>query len=159
MIKEENIKTNQVVIFQIEQLNYALNLSVVERVLPSVEVTPLPQAPEKILGIINFHGKILPVIDMRNAFNLPKRDISLDDHFIIARTSRRLFALLVDSVKGAFDVNSVHMNDSEKIIPFSELFSGIVIMENNLILISNLEQFLSLKEHHKLDVALKENKL
>ena len=49
----------QLVSFVIVEQQYALPLSVVERVLPMVAVSPLPHAPSIALGVINLHGQVI----------------------------------------------------------------------------------------------------
>ena len=76
----------RLVVFGIEGQRYALPLLAVERVLPMVAVSPLPKAPSVALGVINFHGQVVPVLDIRNRFGLPSRDYGLTGHLLIART-------------------------------------------------------------------------
>ncbi len=82
--------------FLLDDQRYALHLDVVERVIPAVEITPLPKAPEIVLGLINIRGKIIPVLNIRRRFRLPDRETELTDHFIIANTSKRTVALPAD---------------------------------------------------------------
>jgi purine-binding chemotaxis protein CheW len=96
----QKTETGKIVLFSLEEPRYALYLSAVERVIRSVEITPLPKAPEIVLGVINLQGEIIPVIDIRRLFHLPAREIDLEDQFITARTSKRLLVLSVDSVEG-----------------------------------------------------------
>jgi purine-binding chemotaxis protein CheW len=79
----QNSDTSKLVLFSLEEPRYALYLSAVERVIRSVEVTPLPKAPEIVIGVINIQGEIIPVIDIRKLFHLPIHEISIDDLFII----------------------------------------------------------------------------
>jgi purine-binding chemotaxis protein CheW len=81
------------VVFTLDERRYALYLPAVERVVPAVEVTPLPNAPEVVLGVINVQGRIIPVINVRKRFGLRERDIEPNDRFILARTSRHVVAL------------------------------------------------------------------
>jgi purine-binding chemotaxis protein CheW len=144
----------EIVLFSIDEPRYALNLYAVERVIPSVEITPLPKAPEIVLGVINFQGEIIPVIDIRKLFRLPIREINLDDQFIIARTSKRLVALAVDSVIGVTDLINDKVTDIKASMPFADYISGVTVFENNIILINDLEKFLSLDEQQALDKIL-----
>jgi purine-binding chemotaxis protein CheW len=41
----------------------------VERIVRVVEVTPLPKAPEIVLGVVNVQGQIIPVINIRKRFS------------------------------------------------------------------------------------------
>jgi len=72
-----------IIIFSLDEPRYALPLSLVERVVRIVEITPLPKAPDIVMGVINMHGQILPVINVRRRFNLPEREIRLEDQLIM----------------------------------------------------------------------------
>ncbi|MBN1829042.1 MAG: chemotaxis protein CheW [Deltaproteobacteria bacterium] len=50
------------VVFTLDGNRYALSLSSVQRIVRVVEITPLPAAPEIVIGIINVQGKIIPVV-------------------------------------------------------------------------------------------------
>ena len=88
---------DQIVVFMLDAMRCALRLSCVERIVRLVEIAALPEAPEIVLGIINVHGEIIPVIDLRKRFCLPERELELDSHLVIARTARRRVALLAIS--------------------------------------------------------------
>ena len=55
--------------FSLDHWRCALPLSAVERSYRAVAVTPLPEAPEKVLGIVNVHGIVHPVIDTEVTFD------------------------------------------------------------------------------------------
>src|SRR5262245_21471826 len=61
-------------VFRLAEQHYALPLLTVERVLPMVAVSPLPQAPSLTLGVINLHGLVVPVLDLRRRFGLPAHE-------------------------------------------------------------------------------------
>ncbi|MDP2337061.1 MAG: chemotaxis protein CheW [Bacteroidota bacterium] len=150
-----NSNGNQtIVLFRHDELRYALYLSAVQRVVSTVEITPLPKAPEIVMGIVNFHGEIIPVINIRKRFNLPEREIELDDQLIIARTSKRLVGLLVDSVSGVHELEHYQLTATEGAFPYADYLSGIAKVENNIVLIHDLEKFLSLDEQQVMDEVL-----
>jgi purine-binding chemotaxis protein CheW len=86
------------VVFLLAEQRYALPLRMVERVLPMVAVSPLPQAPPMTLGVINLHGTVIPVVDLRRRFGFPQHEYGLAAHLLLARTTRRTLALPVDEV-------------------------------------------------------------
>jgi len=53
---------------------FAVNVTQVLEVLQKQPITAIPNAPESILGIINFRGEIVPVYDFRSILKFPKRD-------------------------------------------------------------------------------------
>jgi purine-binding chemotaxis protein CheW len=146
----------QIVVFSLDEPHYALDLSVVVRIVRAVEITPLPKAPEIVLGVINVHGQIVPVVDIRKRFRLPEHEMDLDDRFIIACTSRRLVALLVDDVISVQRLRNRIIASAEGDLPFAEYIKGVVEVGEDLILIYDLDQFLSLDEKQKLEKALSE---
>jgi len=143
-----------IVVFSLDEPRYALYLSSVERVVRAVEITPLPKAPEIVLGIIDVRGKVMPVLDIRKRFRLPARDMNLDDRFILARTARRRLALRVDSVAGVHELTEGEMVSAKRAPPFAQYLKGVAKVEENLVLIHDLDQFLSLDEERILDGAL-----
>jgi purine-binding chemotaxis protein CheW len=84
-------------IFALDDVRFALGAELIECVVRAVEVSPLADAPPGVLGVINLHGRIIPVLDIRPRFGLKSREISLSDHFVIARAGEREVAVLVDS--------------------------------------------------------------
>jgi len=149
-------KSNQFVVFCLDNQKYALSLPDVDRVVRTVEITRLPKAPEIVLGVINIQGRITPVINIRKRFRLPEREIDPEDRFIIAETSKRLVALMVDEVRGVIESREQEMVKAEKILPDMEYIEGVMKLENDIVFIHDLDKFLSLEEEKKLDDAMRE---
>ena len=149
-------RLSRLVNFNLDDQKYALFLSAVIRIIRVVEITGLPKAPEIVLGVINMHGLIIPVFDICKRFRLPQREMQLDDQLIIASTSKRTVALLVDSVNDVIEIPEEKIIAGEKILPGLEYVEGVVKTEDGMILIHDLEQFLSLQEEKVLHEALEE---
>ncbi|MBT3385827.1 MAG: purine-binding chemotaxis protein CheW [Prolixibacteraceae bacterium] len=148
----DNIK---ILVFSLDELSYALDLSTIERVVAAVEITPLPKAPEIITGVINYHGKIITVFNIRKLFNLPCREIEPENQFIIAQTKKRLVAIITDSVTGIVELNPRQIVNAEQEFPFTDYISGVANLGANLILINDLDKFLSIDEAKLLEKAIK----
>jgi purine-binding chemotaxis protein CheW len=129
-------------------------LSAVHRVVYAVETTPLPSAPEIVLGVINAEGRIVPVINIRKRFELPDKQIGPDDHVIIALTARRSVALVTDSVSGVAEIPPDTLVDSSSILPYVPYVKGIAKLPDGMVIIHDLESFLSLEEDRALDDAM-----
>ncbi len=145
---------NQIVVFSLDCRRYGLALSAVERVVRMVDITPLPQAPTLIFGIINVQGQVIPVVNPRRRFRLMERNCELSDQLILARTARRTVAFVVDVV---IDVLEYTLEDSvraQEIIPGMEYINGVVKLSDGLVLIHDLDTFLSLEEEKTLDAAI-----
>ena len=144
----------RVAVFTLGDQRYALPLSAVERVVRVVEVTPLPQAPDIVLGVVNVQGRIIPVVNPRRRFRLPERDIALTDQLVIAHTTRRPVALVVDAVTGVLEYSGREAVGARDIVPGTEYVEGVVKLADGLVLIHDLDRFLSLDEATALDRAI-----
>ncbi len=143
------------VVFTLDEQRYALPLSVVERVVHAVEVTPLPKAPEIVLGVVNVRGRVIPVVNVRKRFRLPEREIELSDQFIIARAAKRPVALVVDTVAGIHEHLEREVIKAEDVLPAMEYVDGVAKLEDGLVLVHDLDKFLSLEEEEALDDSLR----
>jgi purine-binding chemotaxis protein CheW len=147
-------RLRKLVTFNLDDRKFALYVSAVQRMIRVVEVTALPKAPEIVVGIINLQGTVISVFDIRMRFRLPAREVRIDDQMIIATTAKRTVALLVDSVNGVIEIPEEEIIAAEQILPNLEYVEGVVKNEDGMILIHDLERFLSLPEEKALDEAL-----
>lgn len=144
----------RLVVFDLERQRYALHLSVVERVLPMVAVSPLPKAPAIALGVINLRGAVLPVLDLRRRLALPAREYGVTAHLVVARTSRRRVAMPVDEVLGVQEVAATAVVAPDVVLPGTAHVAGIATLPDGLLFIHDLDAFLSLNEEQQLTEAL-----
>jgi purine-binding chemotaxis protein CheW len=147
-------KSGQLVVFALDAQRYALRLSAVEQIVRVVEIAPLPQAPGIILGIVNVQGRIAPVFHIRMRFHLPDREIHLSDHLIIARTAKRLVALVADTVTGVVMQAREEMTAAGRILPGLDYVEGVVKLDDGLVFIHDLDTFLSVEEEKTLEKAM-----
>ncbi|HLO25678.1 MAG TPA: chemotaxis protein CheW [Geobacteraceae bacterium] len=145
---------DNLVVFALDSQPYALALSTVERAVRIVEITPLPQAPEIVFGVINLEGRIIPVMNIRRRFRLPERRPGLSDQLLIARTARRTVALVVDEVRGVLECPAHAEIDPAAIVPGLEYVTGVIKLSDSLLLIHDLDEFLSLEEEEVLAAAI-----
>ncbi len=95
-------RKNTFLSFRIGKETFAVSVQKVLEVLEKQYVTEVPNVPDYVEGVINFRGKIIPVIDTRLKFNLPKRTeeqkyviIVFDIH---AEEKKMLVGAMADSV-------------------------------------------------------------
>ncbi len=147
-------KINKLVIFQLGQQRFALHLYHVETIIHSVEIQPLPMAPDFIAGTINYHGSFLPVIDLRKLFLLPVRELELTDHFIITRKASTRVVIWADSVSEVVEVDNSEIESTGKILMDSEFIEGLFKIQDDIVLIHDLDKLLETDQIVKLRMAL-----
>ena len=144
----------QLVIFNLDALQLALPLSVMKRVIHVVKITPLPHAPEIVIGVINVHGCIIPVVNIRKRFQLPEREPFLHDQIMLLQTPKISVAVMVDAVGSVVERQHQEVIMADKILPHIEYVKGAIKLESNIIFIHDIDTFLSLEEEKTLFNAL-----
>jgi purine-binding chemotaxis protein CheW len=139
-------KSNHYLIFILEKERYALSVSSVERIFQAVNITHLPEGPDILKGIIKMKGLIVPVINIRKRLNLPDKELELSDTMIIARTEKLIVALLVDEVTGLMEIEEKDMEQKDNILPGLKYIEGVIKFSSDIIIVCNLDDFLSLEE-------------
>jgi purine-binding chemotaxis protein CheW len=142
------------VVFSLDSGRYALPLAAVERVVRAVEITRLPGAPPIVLGAINVQGRVLPVFNIRRRFGLPERDIGPADQFVIARGANRAVVLAVDEAQGVLQSPLSDTVSAESIMTGLGYVQGAIRSPDGLVLIQDLDLFLSDAESRALDEVL-----
>lgn len=144
---------SQLVVWTLDAQRYALPLSVVERVARAVALTPLPDAPTAICGVIDIHAQLIPVVDMRLRLRLPPREVVLTDLLMVAHGARRTMAFFVDAVSGVAD-RPPDTLPADALAAGDGCIAGIARLPDGIVLIQDLDRLLSLDEERTLDVAL-----
>ena len=142
------------VVFSLDAGRYALPLATVERIVRAVAVTHLPCAPSLVLGAIDVQGRVLPVFNVRRRFGLPERDIDPADQFVIARSASRTVVLVVDAAQGVLQSPLSDTTSAASIATGLEHIRGVIRLADGLVLIQDLDLFLSAAQSRALDEAL-----
>ncbi len=149
---ENDMQTSQSYLaFTIEEQGYALPLHSVKKVIRAVELTRLPDSPPILKGLLNMHGEIIPVLNLRSRFGLPERDILFEDRIILCKLAEKVIAFGVDLVSGVVEVAPDKFDAAKKILPeMDSSVSGVGKTGNETILIYDLDKLFSLNDIREL---------
>jgi purine-binding chemotaxis protein CheW len=104
----------EVVVFEVDGRSYALPLEQVVEVVRMVAVTPVPEAPPWIAGVVNLRGAMIPMIDLRPRLGLPRTEIDPSQVFLVAAARGRTVGVLADRVEDVVDVASAAIERIEE---------------------------------------------
>lgn len=86
------------VVFRLGEEAYALKLHTVREIIMVGMITPVPRAPGFIEGVLNLRGEVMPVIDLRDRFGLPRQAATSLSRIVITAIAGVWTGLVVDSV-------------------------------------------------------------
>lgn len=132
-----------------------LPVEVVVELHRMVATVPLPAAPAVIDGIIDVRGTVVAVLDLRARFGLSRRPASPNDHLVLVRVEDRTVALRVDRVLDLVTVPTTAVVAARGLAPGPHL-QGVARLDDGLLLIHDVDAFLSDDESAALDDALAE---
>jgi purine-binding chemotaxis protein CheW len=112
--EEKAEKYIEVVEFLLSYEKYAIESSYVREIYPLKELTPMPCTPQFVLGIINVHGQIISVIDIKKFFELPEKGLSDLNKVIILHNDVMEFGILADVILG---VNNISLSELQPSLP------------------------------------------
>ncbi|TAN39529.1 MAG: purine-binding chemotaxis protein CheW [Nitrospirae bacterium] len=146
--------SEQLLVFLSEGKRFAIRLQTVERVVRAVQVMPLPEGPDIVTGVINVHGQIIPIVNIRRKFRQPERVIDPDDNIVIVKGSKWTVAFAVDSVEGIIDRKQEEIISAESILPEMHYTEGVVIIHDDIVFLHDIDKGLSFEEKDRLEAML-----
>jgi purine-binding chemotaxis protein CheW len=151
-----------VLAFNVLDQRYALPVKNIFQIIDMVEITRLPAAPRIIIGVIDFHGQVIPVVDMRRRLKLPSQPYQLHTPILITQLEERTVGIVVDQVSEVVEL-SPHQIEAPSRIFTEEMalqvhhLNGIARLSDGLVLLLEPTTFLSAEEEESLEEALAEN--
>jgi len=88
--------------FSLGKENYGVSILKVTEIIGMLDITPVPQTPDYIKGVINLRGKIIPVMDLRTKFGMDTKEYNERTCIIVVemmlKDSKKLLGVVVDMV-------------------------------------------------------------
>ncbi len=152
----EKSSENHYIVFGVAEEEYGVEVLKVQEIIRYIAPTRLPGTPKRVKGVINFRGKIIPVIDMRVALNLPERPYDEFTVVIVMDILSKRIGIIVDQVT---DLATFTSGDLQKDLDFeshlsSQFINGLGTLNGKLIILLNMDQVLSESEMEFLDKQL-----
>jgi len=145
--------------FELDSQRYAVPADQVVRVVRMVAVTPLPGAPAVVEGVVDVHGTMVPVFDLRVRAGLSARAIHPSQHLIVLRGLDRYVAVRVDDAADVVSVDEADITGLPALAAAGigagvQHISGVAATSDGTMLIYDLRAFLSQSEAAALATAL-----
>lgn len=139
-------KEIKILIFSINNEYYATDIMEVERILGYETPTKIPDSPSFVEGVINYEGKILPVISLSKRFNLlagqnEKNDLKI----IVAKENERKIGIIVDVVSEVRNISTDSIENPPEVVSgiSSRYIKGLIKIDKKIIIFLNISSILT----------------
>ncbi|MBN2222640.1 MAG: purine-binding chemotaxis protein CheW [Vallitaleaceae bacterium] len=144
----KTIGTTQFIVVKFDQEQYGINIQYIQNIVRIMRITRVPNAPSYIKGVINLRGEIIPVMSVRNKFELQPDSYSNSTRIIIVKVEGHAIGLIVDQV---LEVIQLSDDQIEKIVRDSaddkaKFVYAVGKIGNELVTLLNIEALIGVEE-------------
>lgn len=142
----------QLVSFVIENEEFGIDILTVQEIIRHVEITRVPNAPSFVEGVINLRGHIVPVVDLRKRFGLPRRAPDKNTRIVVVELDNRVVGFVLDAVKEVTRVERSVIEPAPELTLSidTQYIKGVAKLEDRLLILLDLGEVLSVEEQQAL---------
>ncbi len=122
----------QLVVFELDDEEYAVQITDLREIIRIPEITPIPNTPEFIRGILNLRGKIVVAVDLEKRFHLVRENKKAPRHIIIAEVNENIFGVIVDEVAEILRVSVASVQKTPALVSskiHADYLKGVVVLD------------------------------
>jgi len=143
--------------FSLDCEEYGIGILKVKEIIGMMRITPVPQTPEFVMGVINLRGKVIPVIDLRLRFGMNSIDYKDRTCIVVVEIDSNPgsihIGIVVDAVSEVINIKS---NDIEDIPSFgitlsTEYILGMAKVAGSVRILLDIDRVLNTDELVMLD--------
>ena len=145
----------QVVSFKLGSEEYGVDIAQVQEINRMVAVTHVPRAPQFMEGVINLRGQLIPIIDLRTRFGMPRAEHTKNTRIVVTEIAAKRVGMVVDSVSEVLRLPNDAIEDAPEMITGvdTEYIRGVGKVEDRLIILLDLARIVSNAEKRELEAA------
>jgi purine-binding chemotaxis protein CheW len=143
---------HQYLTFKLGEEMFAVDVSQVREILDVTTITKVPRAPAFMRGVINVRGSVVPVVDLRMKFDMPKSEQTVDTRIVVMEISLdgelTIIGTLADAVHNVMDIEQSGIEPAPKVgAKWNTAFiQGIGKHNDEFIIILNVDRIFSAEE-------------
>ena len=144
MNSQDKAREEQLVVFELGQESYGVEIGRVQEIDRMERVTAVPHAPAFVEGVINLRGRITPVVDLRARLGLPRAEPTPRTRIVVAKQGEEWVGLVVDAVSEVLRIPTDAIEPPSSMVVTSEsaCLRGIAKLQDRLIILLDLDRVL-----------------
>ena len=140
---------SQYLTFMLDGEEYGIDILKVQGIQSYGKVTPLPQTPDYVLGVVNLRGAIVPIIDLRLRFEMKSLAITANTVVIVVKVSdngqERTVGLLVDAVSEVREVPDLERRPAPEFGSSvnSDYIDGLATIDDRMLILLDIDHLVN----------------
>lgn len=133
------------ILFELAETTYGIPTSVVQQMEMIEHITPVPNTPVFVEGVVFSRGQVIPAINLRVRFGFKKIEYNIRSRLIVVKTTNRTVGLIADTAREFVSIPSdIVQPPPEGISGLSGRYlKGIAMLGERMILLLNVEELLN----------------
>lgn len=111
---EEDTQQGKYLTFVLGKEVYGLEIRYVTEIIGIQKITPVPDMPDYVKGVINLRGKVIPVMDVRLRFGMSPRDYDERTCIVVINAKDTIVGLIVDTVKEVLEIADDDIEETQQ---------------------------------------------
>ena len=148
MAEKVAISERQLVVFNLVEESYAIDINIVREIIQLQPITRVPGTPVSVEGVINLRGSVIPIVDLRKRFQLKAIEYTKETRIVVVSCKGSEVGVIVDSVAEVLriPIDSIEPASSVFTDEHIEHLLGIVKLTGRLVILLDMNQVLSKQE-------------
>jgi purine-binding chemotaxis protein CheW len=132
------------ILFEIAGTTYAVASQSVQQVEMITHITPLPNAPPFVEGVVFTRGQVVPAINLRTRFGFERAPLTTRTRLIVTNFNGRVVGLIVDSAREFMSIaaEAIQPPPQSMASVSGRYLKGIVTMGERIVLLVSIDQIL-----------------
>jgi purine-binding chemotaxis protein CheW len=141
-------KSIQLVSFRVGSEDFVIDVHQVQEILRMVEITDAPRTRSFVSGVINLRGKIVPVVDLRQRFELAQKRADESTRIVVVDVDGHVMGLVVDSVTEVIrlPLKAIEPPPEQWVSAATDFVKGVASMEGDPLIYLDLKNTLEISE-------------
>src|SRR5690625_4541924 len=154
-------RQQQMVVFELELELYGVDIHQVQEIIRVPQITRVPRTPDFVEGVINLRGSVIPILDLRKRFGFEAGGDDNDKRIVVVEMEDKTLGVIVDAVTEVLlvDESAVEPPSPYIVTLDTQYIVGVAQLEEQLIIVLDLNQVLSMGERDELARMEKENEV
>ncbi len=146
---KEKVEENELVSFKLGDEEFATSIKWVNQIIRYQQITPVPNTPSFVEGVINLRGKVIPVVDLRKRLGNDEQNIEKRTRILNIEMDNKIIGFIVDEVTGVLSMPVNLIDKTPDIVVAgveSAYINGVCKLDGRLLILLDFTKILFTSE-------------